>query len=46
MYVGEERRRSNRRSSDDRRGEVRFDLNGDRRQSGGRREKELTVQFW
>ena len=46
MYMGEERRRSDRRSNTDRRGEVRFDLNGDRRQNAGRRAQDSNPQFW
>jgi len=47
-YVGPERRRDNRRTSTDRRGEVRFDLNStDRRQKiGGRRDGDAKVNFW
>jgi hypothetical protein len=46
-YMGEERRRKNRRASLDRRLEVRFDLTkSERRQSDGRRENDATVKFW
>ncbi len=46
-YMGEERRRKNRRASMDRRSEVRFDLNKSvRRNSDGRRENDATVKFW
>jgi hypothetical protein len=47
-YVGPERRREDRRASQERRGEVRFDLNAsDRRQNpGGRRNDDVKVNFW
>jgi len=46
-YMGEERRRGNRRKGQNRRADVRFDLTKtDRRQSDGRREHDATVKFW
>ena len=47
-YVGEERRRATRRSGEDRRDAVRFgeDLKPERRQTAGRREDDLSLQFW
>ena len=46
-YMGEERRKGNRRANQDRRGEVRFELNkSDRRQSQGRRSTDITPKFW
>ena len=46
-YMGPERRRDNRRKQQDRRGEVRFDLNSnDRRKSGGRRKDDKSPDFW
>jgi len=46
-YMGEERRRGNRRKGQSRRADVRFDLTKtDRRQSEGRRELDATVKFW
>ncbi len=46
-YMGEERRRGNRRKGQSRRADVRFDLTKtDRRQSDGRRETDATVKFW
>jgi hypothetical protein len=46
-YMGVERRRENRRKTQDRRGDVRFDLNKtDRRKSEGRREDDHTPKFW
>lgn len=46
-YMGEERRRKNRRERADRRVDVRFDLTkSDRRKSDGRRETDATVRFW
>lgn len=46
-YMGEERRRGNRRKGQSRRNDVRFDLTKtDRRQSDGRRELDATVKFW
>ncbi len=46
-YMGEERRRANRRAGTDRRGDVRFDLDKtDRRQNKGRREDDFTPDYW
>lgn len=46
-YMGIERRRDNRRKAQDRRGDVRFDLNkSDRRENEGRREDDATVKYW
>jgi len=46
-YMGEERRRGNRRKGQSRRADVRFDLTKtDRRQTEGRRETDATVKFW
>ena len=46
-YMGEERRRKNRRASLERRAEVRFDLNkNERRKADGRRETDAMVKFW
>jgi len=46
-YMGEERRRGNRRTGQSRRADVRFDLTkADRRQTDGRREHDATVKFW
>ena len=46
-YMGEERRRKNRRVTADRRVDVRFDLTkSDRRKNDGRRETDATVRFW
>ena len=45
-YMEAEKRRYHRRSNQDRRAEVRFDLNGDRRQNRGRRDDDITAQFW
>lgn len=46
-YMGEERRRKNRRVAADRRVDVRFDLTkSDRRKSDGRRENDASVKFW
>ncbi len=46
-YMGEERRRGNRRKGQNRRADVRFDLTKtDRRQTEGRRETDATVKFW
>jgi hypothetical protein len=46
-YMGQERRRKNRRTALDRRSDVRFDLTkSERRQSLGRRENDATVKFW
>ncbi|MFT4518876.1 MAG: hypothetical protein ACI9JM_001265 [Halioglobus sp.] len=46
-YMGEERRRENRRKAQDQRKEVRFDLNNsDRRVIEGRRVDDSTPKFW
>ena len=46
-YMGQERRRGNRRKGQDRRGEVRFDINSDdRRQNAGRRKTDKSPKFW
>ena len=46
-YMGVERRRGNRRTAIDRRGDVRFDLNAeDRRQCPGRRDGDKTAARW
>jgi hypothetical protein len=46
-YMGEERRRSNRRKGQSRRADVRFDpTKTDRRQANGRREHDASVKFW
>jgi hypothetical protein len=46
-YEGVERRKFNRRSGKDRRGDVRFDLDkSDRRESEGRREEDHTPKYW
>ena len=46
-YMGQERRRKNRRAALDRRADVRFELNkSERRQTLGRRENDATVKFW
>ena len=46
-YMGVERRKENRRSGKDRRGDVRFDLEkSDRRQNEGRREDDHTPKYW
>lgn len=46
-YLGPERRKDNRRSQTDRRGEVRFDVNSnDRRESSGRRKDDESPKFW
>lgn len=46
-YNGPERRMGNRRGTQDRRGEVRFDLNAsDRRESAGRRHDDKSPNFW
>ena len=46
-YMGVERRRANRRSGNDRRGDVRFDLDkNDRRQNKGRREDDFAPDYW
>lgn len=46
-YLGDERRKSDRRTQEERRSEVRFDLNSsDRRTGEGRRKEDLVPQFW
>ena len=46
-YIGQEKRRVDRRQKTDRRGEVRFDLNtSDRRQKEGRRHNDAATKFW
>jgi len=46
-YMGPERRKEDRRKTQDRRNDVRFDLNNtDRRKSEGRREDDHTPKFW
>ena len=45
-YMGPERRRVNRRTGNERRSSVRFDLTGDRRGGGGRREDDGGPRFW
>jgi len=46
-YMGEERRRQNRRSGVDRRDEVRFEIGkDDRRRDLGRRKDDKTGRFW
>tara|TARA_R110000823_G_scaffold144958_6_gene275111 strand:+ start:5866 stop:6084 length:219 start_codon:yes stop_codon:yes gene_type:complete len=45
-YNGVERRRSNRRTMEDRRVDIRFDLKGDRREQQGRREADKAPRFW
>ena len=46
-YMGVERRRENRRKTQDRRSDVRFDLkSSDRRKTEGRREDDHTPKFW
>ena len=46
-YLGIERRREDRRQAQDRRGDVRFDLNkSDRRENEGRREDDAMLKFW
>ncbi|MEP4484010.1 MAG: hypothetical protein ABJ013_00150 [Halioglobus sp.] len=46
-YMGTERRRDNRRTAIDRRGDVRFDLKAeDRRQDPGRRDGDKTAARW
>ncbi|MEZ5572182.1 MAG: hypothetical protein R3E64_09170 [Halioglobus sp.] len=46
-YLGIERRMENRRETQDRRVEVRFDLTKkDRRQNEGRREGDAALKFW
>jgi hypothetical protein len=46
-YMGVERRRDNRRKAQDRRSDVRFDLNkSDRRENDGRREDDATAKYW
>ncbi|MDZ7784301.1 MAG: hypothetical protein U5K56_15635 [Halioglobus sp.] len=46
VYNGVERRRANRRAGADRRTEIRFDLNGDRRETRGRRREDNAPDFW
>lgn len=46
VYNGVERRRANRRATADRRTEIRFDLNGDRRETRGRRREDNAPNFW
>ena len=46
-YLGQERRRVNRRQGKERRGEVRFEFDKeDRRKNHGRREKDSGPDFW
>ena len=46
-YMGQERRRDNRRQSKDRRDDVRFELDkSDRRENPGRREDDAAATFW
>jgi hypothetical protein len=46
-YLGPERRRVDRRGTQERRGEVRFDINAsDRRENPGRRSGDVSVNFW
>ena len=46
-YMGQERRRENRRSGSDRRGDVRFEIGkDDRREKHGRREDDSAPTFW
>jgi hypothetical protein len=46
-YMGTERRRENRRKTQDRRADVRFDLTKtDRREKEGRREEDKGPHFW
>ena len=46
-YMGQERRRENRRSGHDRRGDVLFEIGkDDRRQESGRREDDAAPTFW
>lgn len=45
-YLGEEKRRQRRRTLEDRRADIRFDLNGDRRDGRGRREEDSAPKFW
>lgn len=46
-FLGVERRRTNRRRAQDRRGDVRFDLTKtDRRQIVGRRSDDVAPKFW
>ncbi|MBN7795694.1 hypothetical protein [Parahaliea mediterranea] len=46
-YAGQERRRTNRRSGNDRRAEVRFDpTKQDRRRNPGRRKDDKSPKFW
>lgn len=47
QYMGEERRRHDRRNTSDRRDEIRFELNSnDRRQNTNRRESDSDHKFW
>jgi len=45
-FMGVEKRRYRRRSGQDRRADIRFDIKGDRRQNNGRREEDAAPQFW
>jgi len=45
-YMGVEKRRYRRRTSPDRRTDIRFDPNGDRRQNNGRREEDHSALLW
>jgi hypothetical protein len=46
-YIGMERRRTDRRKAQDRRGDVRFDLTkSDRRQTQGRRTDDIAPKFY
>ncbi|MCB1844391.1 MAG: hypothetical protein KDI09_15630 [Halioglobus sp.] len=45
-YNNVERRRGMRRSLEERRQEIRFDLKGDRRETPGRREQDKAPKFW
>lgn len=45
-YLGIERRVTNRRQAQDRRGDVRFEMKTDRRTNAGRREDDAAVKFW
>jgi hypothetical protein len=45
-YNSVERRRAMRRSLEERRREIRFDLKGDRRTMPGRREQDKAPKFW
>ena len=47
MYKGKERRKTNRRSTHERRTDVRFELDSnDRRQNTGRRKTDFTPKYW